>query len=219
MWPSGVSGAAPGARCQLASKDTVAWEAWLVGRQEGPQSGNSSAGRVGPGTWPLVAVLLRERVCLCKYHPCQNPSPPQNITSPCFALSGHGESLSTDVILRVVGPLGKPASRPRRAALEGAALLCRALYFFHVGEKNPDFSYSTDPKGQIFAVCPAFSISGRGGGNSWLLGRTMEDPAGRSAGLHSSSLPPHPPQPPSPAAQVPVHYGRTRFPGDWRTNK
>lgn len=73
----------------------------------------------------------------------------------------------------------KPASAQGRAALNGAALLCRVLYFFHAGEKNPDSSHFTDPKRQIFAVCPAFSISGRGEGFSWLPEGRREDPAGR----------------------------------------
>lgn len=142
---------------------------------------------LAPGHWWQCSS---ENVFSClSTVPANSPLPP-NITSPCLALSGGGESLSTDVMLRSGRPwrsLGSAAWG--RAALEGAALLCRALFFFHVGEKNPGVSHSTDPKGQIFAVCPAFSISGGGGGNAWLLGRTREAPAGRGTGHHPSASP------------------------------
>lgn len=67
---------APGAGCRLASKDVAAWEAGCrpAGGPEGPQGGNSLAGRADAGVWPLVAGLLSRPVFLFKYHPHQRPS-------------------------------------------------------------------------------------------------------------------------------------------------
>ena len=109
------------------------------GRQAGRQAGRRSLGvetawlaGAGPGAWPPGAILLSKCVFWFTYRPHQHPSPPQSITSPCFALRGDDESWPTDVILRLVGPLEervKPVPLGEGPVWKGCPALLGILLF------------------------------------------------------------------------------------------